>query len=99
MTTWYSTQSYQDVSEPPGVIKPTAGTLYIHKNLLTGASQVWLFGIDATWFPVPENGQVIHPALHDRILSIRADGTPSWVTAVGLTSVRTRNQGRRVGFL
>ncbi|KAF9783893.1 hypothetical protein BJ322DRAFT_1021656 [Thelephora terrestris] len=99
MTTWYSTEAYQDVPEPPSVIKPTAGTLYVHKNLSTGILQVWLFGMNATWFSVPDSGQVFHPALQDRVLSVRADGTPSWVHAVGLNSARARNrEGRRVAF-
>ena len=90
-TTWYTTQSYSNVLGPPSGIPEVAGNLYIHKNITTSTQQIWLFDRDARWTAVPDDAKVNHPTAADRVLSIRADGSPSWVTATGFTTM----QGRR----
>ena len=92
-TIWYSTQSYSNVSGPPSGIPEVAGHLYIHKNLSNSTQQVWLFSREARWIHTPNDMKVIHPTIVDRVLSLRSDGSPNWVTAVGFANVRGRGGG------
>jgi len=52
---------------------------------------MWLFGREARWTGVPDGAKVTHPTVVDRMLSLRSDGSPSWVTSAGFMNV----QGRR----
>jgi hypothetical protein len=72
------------------------GYLYIHRNLSDATYQVWLFGINAQWTSIPSDAKIAHPLISDRVLSIRADGTPSWVTVVGFASIQSRKGRARV---
>jgi len=89
-TIWYTTQSFSDVSAPPDGMPEAAGDLYIHRNLSTSAQQIWMFGRDARWTVVPHDTKVNHPTVVDRVLSIRSDGSPNWVTAAAFTNVQCR---------
>ncbi|KAF9786229.1 hypothetical protein BJ322DRAFT_1108084 [Thelephora terrestris] len=93
-TIWYSTQSYSDVLGPPSGIPGIAGNLYIHKNLSTSTQQIWLFDRDARWITVSGVAKAIHPTIVDRVLSIRSDGSPNWVTTTGFTNVQSRLKTR-----
>ncbi|KAF9778510.1 hypothetical protein BJ322DRAFT_1025198 [Thelephora terrestris] len=93
-TIWYSTQSYSDVLGPPSGIPGIAGNLYIHKNLSTSTQQIWLFDRDARWITVSGVAKAIHPTIVDRVLSIRSDGSPNWVTTAGFTNVQSRLKTR-----
>jgi len=42
--------------------------------------------------------KVYHPVIADRVLSIRANGTPSWITAASYATIKGRKEKKRVGF-
>ena len=89
-TIWYTTQSYFDVSGPSSGIPEVAGNIYIHKNLSTSTQQIWMFDREARWTAVLGDAKVNHPTVVDRILSIRSDGSPNWVTAAGFANALSR---------
>jgi hypothetical protein len=75
---------------PPSGIPEVAGNLYVHKNLSSSTQQIWMFGREAQWTAVPDGAKVNHPTVVDRILSIRSDGSPNWVTATGFANAQNR---------
>ena len=93
-TVWYTTQSYSDMLEPPSGIPELVGSLYIHKNLSIPAHQIWMFDREARWVPVPDDARVNHPTVAGRMLSIRSDGSPNWVSATGFANVKNRRVNR-----
>ena len=89
-TTWYSTASAQDLASPPQQVVPAVGELYIHHNRLEDKHQIWLYGLDSVWKCVTGVEKVYHPTIDDRVLSVRANGTPNWITAASYTTIRGR---------
>ena len=55
--------------------------------------QVWFYDTNARWVPVTNQIKIAHPTLSDRVLSVRSDGTPNWITPSGFTSVQ-QQRGR-----
>lgn len=90
VTTWYTTQSHSDALGPPSGIPEVAGNLYIHRNISTSTDQVWLFSREARWTVIPSGMKINHPTVVDRVLNIRSDGSPNWVTNAGFTNVQGR---------
>ena len=80
------------MSTPPSGLQVVAGTLYIHMNISKKSRQVWLFDTDAGWKVVNDVARISHPSYRDRVLNIRSDGTPGWVTPAPATN----GHGRRV---
>ena len=39
--------------------------------------------------------KVFHPVIADRVLSMRANGTPSWITAASYTTIKGRKEKAR----
>jgi len=93
-TTWYSTASPKDLACPQEVT-PVVGELYIHHNRLEDAYQIWLYRLDSVWKCVTKAEKVYHPTIDDRVLSMRANGTPNWITTASYTTIRGR-KGRRM---
>ena len=94
--TWYSTESPGEVHFPPSGLRVEAGELYIHKNLSNNSFQVWLYDIGGHWRRVSTDGsKVMHPIYSDKSLSLRSDGTPSWITSVRFAAGRNRESRNR----
>ena len=77
------------MAEPPPV-PAVAGHLYIHTNMSTMVRQVWFYDANACWVAATDRAKIAHPTLSDRVLSIRSDGTPNWITPSGFTSIQHR---------
>jgi hypothetical protein len=97
-TVWYSTRSHHRIAAPAGELEPSAGCLYVHTHLLDISHQVWLCGIHGKWEDVTENKNISHPTLTNRVLVIRADGSPSWVTTASFTTMETRRGKAQAHF-
>ena len=67
----------------------------MHTNRTTDRHEVWLFDIGRSWKCVTDIGKVYHPVIADRVLSIRANGTPSWITAASYVTIQGRKQKAR----
>lgn len=70
----------------------------MHTNRTTDRHEVWLFDIDRSWKCMTGISKVYHPVIADRVLSIRANGTPSWITAASYATIKGRKEKKRVGF-
>ena len=90
VTTWYSSASPQRISSPPSTITAQIGELYIHHTRLEDVYDIWLYGQDFRWKRVTDIEKVYHPTIDDRVLSMRANGTPNWITAASYTTIRGR---------
>ena len=56
---------------------------------------VWLYGLNRSWERVDATEKVHHPVIADRVLSMRANGTPSWITAASYTTIKGRKEKAR----
>lgn len=97
VTTWYTTSTAYDIVSPPRDIAPVIGDLYIHHNRLSDIFHIWLWGMDHQWKSVTDVEKVYHPAIDDRVLSMRANGTPNWITIASFTTIRGR-KGKTKAF-
>ncbi|KAF9784450.1 hypothetical protein BJ322DRAFT_1109160 [Thelephora terrestris] len=89
-TIWYASQSMEDIPSPSDDLNPNIGDLYVHKNRATDHHDVWLFEFDRTWKSVTDAAKVYHPIIPDRVLSIRVNGTPSWITSASYSTIKGR---------
>ncbi|KAF9781589.1 hypothetical protein BJ322DRAFT_1111514 [Thelephora terrestris] len=96
VTTWYTTSTACDIDSPPRDVAPAIGDLYIHHNRVLDIYHVWLWGMDYKWKCVTDMEKVYHPAIDDRVLSMRANGTPNWITAASFTTIRGRKGKTKV---
>ena len=96
VTTWYTTSTAYDIASPPEGVAPVIGDLYIHHNRVTDIYHVWLWGADQQWKSVTGMERVYHPAIDDRVLSMRANGTPNWITTASFTTIRGRKVKARI---
>ncbi|KAF9646695.1 hypothetical protein BDM02DRAFT_3188596 [Thelephora ganbajun] len=92
VTTWYSSHSLSALHGPAPNLDSNVGDLYVHNNRAEASHQVWLFGLDRSWMHVDVAGKVYHPTIADRVLSMRANGTPSWITAASYTTIKLRKE-------
>ncbi|KAF9642154.1 hypothetical protein BDM02DRAFT_3193802, partial [Thelephora ganbajun] len=88
-TVWYATALGQPISSPPASLPATAGILYIHTDLSTDTKQVWLCNINCNWADITNTENVKHPSITDRILLLRSDGIPSWLTGANYAVVQS----------
>lgn len=91
-TVWYSTTGKTDVEGPPPM-NATTGHLWLHRNTVSGRVSVWMFGKERAWESVNEGKT--HPFVEDRILKMRKNGEPSWVTRSSEQTVRGRDTKKR----
>ena len=91
-TTWYSTRSMRDIDAPPAVHEPTIGDLYVHTNIDTEARCVWLYQDGGVWQRIDLQKKIHHPNLQGRVLSMRKDGTPNWVTGASYITMKGRKE-------
>ena len=95
MTSWYSTSSLENIEAPPPNLNPQVGDLYVHNNRTNEFYDVWLYGLEKTWRRVTFIAKVHHPTIMDRVLSMRASGAPSWITAASYTTIKGRKEKSR----
>lgn len=91
-TAWYSSYSLANLDGPPSNLDPNVGDLYVHNNRATASYTVWLCGLDKSWKLVGVADKVYHPTIVDRVLSMRTNGTPSWITAASYTTIKGRKE-------
>ena len=94
-TAWYSSHSLANLSEPPPELNPNVGDLYVHNNRTEASHVVWLYGLGRIWKRVEATDKVYHPVIADRVLSMRANGAPSWITAASYTTIKGRKEKAR----
>jgi hypothetical protein len=92
-TTWYSAKSNTNISSPPTIPHAETGHLYVHLDCSTRTHQYWMFGADNEWQSVSKGSE--YPLNHDRVLSIRGNGEPSWVTRASISTTQGR-KGRNI---
>ncbi|KAH8982978.1 hypothetical protein EDB86DRAFT_2834158 [Lactarius hatsudake] len=104
-TIWYFSRSDSSIQSPPMVPQSKTGHLYVHFDASTKTHQYWMLGVGGQWEVVSRNSE--YPLNHDRVLSIRSNGEPSWVTRATTNTTDTRKEKRarsvvadlRVGIL
>jgi hypothetical protein len=96
-TIWFTSSSYDDIPAPGPGLDPKVGDLYVHTNRATDRYDVWLFDLSRSWKSVTNVVKVYHPVIADRVLSIRANGTPSWITAASYMTIRGRKEKAKTG--
>jgi hypothetical protein len=89
-TIWYFGKSNQSIPSPPMVPQAKTGHLYIHLNSSTNTYQYWMLGINNQWESVSKGTE--YPLNHDRVLSIRSNGEPSWITRASTTTTQSRKE-------
>jgi len=94
-TAWYSSYSLANLDSPPSGLNQNVGDLYVHNNRATALYEMWLCGLEKSWKRVEATEKVYHPIIVDRVLSMRANGTPSWITAASYTTIKGRKEKAR----
>ena len=89
-TTWYFAKSNTNISSPPAVPHAETGHLYVHLDCSTHTHQYWMFGANNEWQRVSKGSE--YPLNHDRVLSIRGNGEPSWVTRASISTTQGRKE-------
>jgi len=82
----------RNIDAPPTVHEPTVGDLYVHTNFDTDTRQIWLYQYGGAWQHVDIRGKTYHPTVHCRVLSMRLDGTPSWITGASYVTMKGRKE-------
>ncbi len=90
MTNWYFARSNTNISSPPAVPQAETGHLYVHLDCTTRTHQYWMFGANNEWQSVSKGLE--YPLNHDRVLSIRENGEPSWVTRASVSTTQGRKE-------
>lgn len=87
-TTWYSSRSDSSIQTPPLISQSEPGHLYVHFDTVTKTRQYWMLAGSGQWESVTKGAE--NPHNHDRVLSIRSNGEPSWVlrATIGTTEIR-----------
>jgi hypothetical protein len=89
-TIWYSSRSNSSIQSPPVVSQSKTGHLYVHFDALNKTYQYWILGVGGQWESVAKNAE--NPLNHDRVLSIRGNGEPSWVTRATINTTEIRRE-------
>ncbi|KAH9032955.1 hypothetical protein EDB85DRAFT_1890395 [Lactarius pseudohatsudake] len=89
-TIWYSSRSDSSIQSPPVISQSKTGHLYVHFDALTKTYQYWMLGVGGQRESVSRNVEC--PLNHDRVLSIRGNGEPSWVTRATISTSETRRE-------
>lgn len=103
-TVWYESSDNVPLAHPDATICPNVGDLYLHRDRTTGNLQLWISTLQGHWSGMPiEYIQkylpdrivigVSHPKFNDRLLKLRANGEPSWVTRQTLATLKSRKKG------
>ncbi|KAH9001802.1 hypothetical protein EDB86DRAFT_3129628 [Lactarius hatsudake] len=89
-TTWYLGRSSCSVLMPPTVPQAKTGHLYVHRDTSRNTFLYWILTTANRWERVSSGAE--HPLNHDRVLAIRANGEPSWVTRASTVTTKTRKE-------
>ena len=89
-TTWYFAKSDTNISSPPAIPQAETGHLYVHLDCSARAHQYWMLGANNEWQSVSKGSE--YPLNHDRVLSIRGNGEPSWVTRASISTTQGRKE-------
>ena len=92
VTSWYTSVSYDEIPDPGPGLDPNVGDLYVHTNRSSDSYQIWLFDTSRNWKHLTNTTKVYHPTIADRVLSIRANGSPSWITAASYMTIKGRKE-------
>ena len=91
-TTWYFSRSDSSIQSPPVISQSEPGHLYVHFDIVTKTYQYWMLAGSGQWESVAKGAE--YPHNHDRVLSIRGNGEPSWVLRVTIGTTETRRERR-----
>lgn len=102
-TIWYTSSDRSPLRWPPSCINPNSGNIYIHTDTSTNGRQMWISLSAGCWVGVPFEydpnylpDRVVmtarHPLFNDRVLKIRANGEPSWVTRQTCVTLKSRRK-------
>jgi hypothetical protein len=91
-TVWYSSQSDSNIQSPPAIPQSKTGHLYVHFDALNKTYQYWMLNVGGQWESVAQNAE--YPLNHDRVLSVRNNGEPSWVTRATISTTEIRRDKR-----
>lgn len=105
-TIWYRSSGRPPLCRPPRRITPHPGDIYIHADISTSGLQIWVSPTHGTWNGVPaEYDQMYlpdrvvkaarHPLFNDRVLKMRTNGEPSWVTRQTCITLKSRKKAGR----
>ena len=80
------------IDAPPTVHEPTIGDLYVHTNIGIETRQIWLYQHGGEWQNIDVRRKTYHPNVHCRVLRMRQDGTPNWITAASYVTMKGREE-------
>lgn len=86
-TVWYYTSTTRKMSTPPAFPEDLVpGAVFLLRHPTQGISHAWVRQQDDTWAAVDLSGaeEIQHPAIRERVLVVRSDGWPSWITRQSL---------------
>lgn len=89
-TTWYIDRSSCSILLPPTVPEAKTGHLYIHRDASRNVFSYWILTTANRWERVSPGAE--HPLNHDRVLAVRVNGEPSWVTRASIVTTKTRKE-------
>jgi hypothetical protein len=89
-TIWYFAKSSSSILMPPTIPQAKTGHLYVHLDTSRNVFLYWMLSIANQWERVSTG--VESPLNHDRILAIRANGEPSWITRASTITTKTRKE-------
>ncbi|KAH9066929.1 hypothetical protein EDB83DRAFT_2314921 [Lactarius deliciosus] len=89
-TIWYFGKSNSSILMPPTIPQAKTGHLYVHLDTSRNVFLYWMLNIANQWERVSSG--VESPLNHDRVLAIRANGEPSWITRASTVTTKTRKE-------
>jgi len=89
-TIWYFGKSNSSILMPPTVPQAKTGHLYVHLDTSRNVFLYWMLSIVNQWERISSG--VESSLNHDRILAIRANGEPSWITCASTVTTKTRKE-------
>jgi hypothetical protein len=89
-TIWYFAKSDTNIPTPPVISQAVTGHLYVHLNSSANTYQYWMLGGNNQWESISKGLE--YPLNHDRVLSIRGNGEPSWVTRASTITTQSRKE-------
>ena len=89
-TIWYFSKSNSSILMPPTIPQAKTGHLYVHLDTSRNVFLYWILGIANQWERVSSGAE--SPLNHDRVLAIRANGEPSWITRASTVTTKTRKE-------
>lgn len=93
-TRWFRSSSVHQLLCPNEDIVGAVGDLYVHTNIRSKITYLWVMHPDEGWVSIKAGGD--HPTMPNRRLRIRKNGDPSWVQTRSLISMDSRERRRWV---